>query len=78
MLTDEQAADDSGLRAECDELESRFRESLANLLVEQAEKHKEELAAGVDAERAEEIDIWFKFHKKSLARSREARMRRMN
>ena len=78
MITDEQAADDSGLRAECDELESRFRESLANLLVEQAEKHKEELAAGVDAERAEEIDVWFRYHRKSLARSHEARMRTLN
>jgi hypothetical protein len=46
--------------------------------MEQAVKLQAELAAGVDAERAEEIDIWFKFNKKSLARSREARMRHLN
>jgi hypothetical protein len=36
---------------------------------EVAEEKKAELAAGVDAERAEEIRIWLTYNKKSLARA---------
>jgi hypothetical protein len=63
---------------EYDGMRERIRELLADALAEQGERLKEELAAGVDAERAEEIDVWFRFHKKSLARSHEARMRTLN
>jgi hypothetical protein len=61
-----------------DALVQRFRELLDNSLGEQAVKHMAELTAGVDAERAEEIDVWFRYHRKSLARSREARLRFLN
>jgi hypothetical protein len=60
---------------EYERMKTATRRLLSEALREQAERLIAEFAAGVDAERAEEIDIWFKFHKKSLARSREARTR---
>jgi DNA primase large subunit len=61
-----------------DALVERFRELFADALAEQAERYVQELICGVDAEREEEIRIWFLYNKESLARTREARNRLLN
>jgi hypothetical protein len=59
---------DAMLTDERDELLERIREILDNSLAEQAERYTAELAAGVDAERAEWIRAWIAFNKMNRAR----------
>jgi hypothetical protein len=52
-----------------------FRALIRAFDSEQSEKYKAELAAGVDAEREEEIRAWFSLQQ-ARARLRETRLRR--
>jgi hypothetical protein len=67
MLTDEREA-----------LMERIRELLDNSLAEQAQRYAAELAAGVDAERAEWIRAWLAFTRLNhprIAKEEEERSR---
>ena len=64
---------------EYESLKLEFRRMMWQAIDEQAEQFKKELAAGVDAEREEEIRIWFAYQKMNRARiEREDRPRFLN